>query len=124
MAVYDLISIIVVLTAIFGYVNFRFFKLPGTIGIMIISLLVSLLVILTAWIVPAFFEQMIHLVRGIDFNTALMKVMLGFLLFAGAIHLDIKQLKKESAAVITFSTIGMVISTVIVALLIYAAAGL
>lgn len=124
MAVYELISIIVVLTAIFGYVNFRFFKLPGTIGIMLISLLVSLLVIVTAWIVPSFFEEIVHLVRGIDFNTALMKVMLGFLLFAGAIHLDIKQLQKESAAVIAFSTIGMVISTVIVAFLIYALAGL
>jgi CPA1 family monovalent cation:H+ antiporter len=115
--------VIVVLTAIFGYINFRFLRLPGTIGIMLISVLVSLLVILIGWIRPAVFVKVTDIVRSIDFNTALMKVMLGFLLFAGAIHIDIKQLKKESAAVISFSTIGMLISTGIVAGLLFIVTG-
>lgn len=103
------------LTAIFGYINFRFIKLPPTIGIMLLSLIVSLLVIATGYIYPGFFIKITDITKTIDFNTALMKVMLAFLLFAGAIHIDVKQLKEESAAIITFSTIGVLVSTVIIA---------
>lgn len=103
------------LTAIFGYINFRFIRLPATIGIMLLSLIVSLLVIATGYIYPGFFIKITDITKTIDFNTALMKVMLAFLLFAGAIHIDVKQLKEESAAIITFSTIGVLVSTVIIA---------
>ncbi len=119
MEVYNLITIIIVLTAVFGYFNFRFIKLPNTIGIMIISIFASLAIIVTGFFYPVFFQQTTHLISTIDFHTALMKVMLSFLLFAGAIHIDIKLLKKESAAVITFSTIGVLLSTFIVAALLF-----
>jgi CPA1 family monovalent cation:H+ antiporter len=108
-----------VLTAVFGYINFRFIKLPATIGIMLISLVVSLLVIATGWLHPGLFLKTTDVIRTIDFNTALMKVMLAFLLFAGAIHIDLKQLKEESAAIITFSTIGVLVSTFIIAALMF-----
>ena len=119
MDIYNLITIIIVLTAVFGYINFRFIKLPATIGIMIISLGVSLLVIATSWLHPGLFIKITDLIKTIDFSTALMKVMLAFLLFAAAIHIDVKQLKKESAAIITFSTIGILISTFIIAVLMF-----
>ena len=86
---------------------------------MLISLVVSLMVIATSWLHPGFFIKITDVIRTIDFNTALMKVMLAFLLFAGAIHIDIKQLKKESAAIITFSTIGVLVSTFIIASLMF-----
>jgi len=117
--IYNLITIIIVLTAVFGYINFRFIKLPATIGIMLISLVVSLLVIATGWLHPGLFLKTTDVIRTIDFNTALMKVMLAFLLFAGAIHIDLKQLKEESAAIITFSTIGVLVSTFIIAALMF-----
>ncbi|CAN5189994.1 sodium:proton antiporter [soil metagenome] len=119
MQIYNLITVIIVLTAVFGYINFRFIKLPATIGIMLISLIVSLLVIATGFIHPGFFIKITDVIKTIDFNTALMKVMLAFLLFAGAIHIDVKQLKKESAAIITFSTIGVLVSTFIIAALMF-----
>ncbi len=119
MPVYKLIFIIIVLTAGFSYINHRVIRLPGTIGIMIISLLASLFVFVTGFYWPGFFAEVIKLVGSIDFNTALMKVMLGFLLFAGAMHINIGQLKKESGTVITFSTIGVLISTFAVAGLMY-----
>ncbi|MEJ7589427.1 MAG: sodium:proton antiporter, partial [Ferruginibacter sp.] len=119
MQIYNLITIIIVLTAVFGYINFRFIKLPATIGIMLISLVVSLLVIATGWLHPGLFLKTTDVIRTIDFNTALMKVMLAFLLFAGAIHIDLKQLKEESAAIITFSTIGVLVSTFIIAALMF-----
>lgn len=86
---------------------------------MLISLLVSLLIIVTGLIHPSFFSKITQLIKTIDFNTALMKVMLGFLLFAGAIHIDAKKLKHEAAAIITFSTIGVLISTFVIAALLY-----
>lgn len=119
MQIYNLITGIIVLTAIFGYINFRFIKLPATIGIMLLSLIVSLFVIATGNIHPGLFIKITDVIKAIDFNTALMKVMLAFLLFAGAIHIDVKQLKKESAAIITFSTIGVLVSTFIIAALMF-----
>ena len=66
-----------------------------------------------------FFKRQYISSETIDFHTALMRVMLSFLLFAGAIHIDINMLKKESIAIITFSTIGVLLSTFIVGGLLY-----
>lgn len=119
MQVYNLITIIVVLTAIFGYINLRFIKLPGTIGIMLISLVASLFVIGIGEYNPAFFSKATNFIGSINFDTALMKVMLSFLLFAGAIHINVNELKEQMLPIITFSTIGVLISTFIVAALLY-----
>ena len=86
---------------------------------MLISLVASLLLIGAGVLYPDFFLETKKLVSTIDFHTALMKVMLSFLLFAGAIHIDLHLLKKESATIFTFSTIGVLISTFIVAVLFY-----
>jgi CPA1 family monovalent cation:H+ antiporter len=119
MEIYNIITIIVVLAAIFGYINHRFIKLPGTIGIMLISLIASLIVIGIGYIFPDFFYTTTEAIGAIDFQTAVMKVMLSFLLFAAAIQIDAKKLKKERATIITFSTIGVLISTIVVGLLLY-----
>ncbi len=121
MEIYNIITLIIVLAAIFGYINFRFIKLPGTIGIMLISLVASLVVIGVSLIEPTFFAETTEVLSSIDFHTALMKVMLSFLLFAGAFHIDAKKLKSERTSIITFATIGVVISTFIVGTLIYGA---
>ncbi|MEO7393990.1 MAG: sodium:proton antiporter [Chitinophagaceae bacterium] len=119
MQVYNLITIIIVLTAVFSYINFKFLKLPATIGIMIISIIASLGVVGIGFFSPDFFKQTTDIIKAIDFHTALMKVMLSFLLFAGAIHIDINKLKKESVSIITFSTVGVLLSTFIVAALLF-----
>lgn len=118
--VYNLITAIIVLTAVFGYINFRFLKLPATIGIMIISMVASLGVVGVGYFRPDFFKKTTEIISAIDFHTALMNVMLSFLLFAGAIHIDINKLKKESASIIAFSTIGVLLSTFVVAGLLFA----
>src|SRR5665647_1245928 len=119
MEIYNIITLIIVLTAIFGYINFRFIKLPGTIGIMLISLIASLVVIGIGTISPIFFAKTIESIKTIDFNIIVLKIMLSFLLFAAAIHIDVKKLKSERRAIITFSTIGVLISTLVVAALLY-----
>jgi len=119
MEIYNIITLIVVLTAIFGYLNHRFFKLPGTIGIMLISLLASLVVVGIGIIFPAFFLQTTQAISLIDFQTVLLRVMLSFLLFAGAIHIDSKRLRKERISIITFASIGVIISTFVIGSLLY-----
>jgi len=124
MEIYDIITLIIVLTAIFGYINHRFIKLPRTIGIMLISLIASLIVVGIGIIFPAFFLRTIDAISLIDFQTVVMKVMLSFLLFAAAIHIDSKKIKKERTAIITFATIGVVISTFVIGSLLYATTAL
>jgi Na+:H+ antiporter len=120
MEIYNIITVIILLAAVFGYINHRFIKLPGTIGIMLISLIASLAVIGIGNIYPEFFTQTIQSVSAIDFNTIVLKVMLSFLLFAAAIHIDVKKLRSERMSIITFSTIGVFISTVTVGALFFA----
>ncbi|WP_133989528.1 cation:proton antiporter [Dinghuibacter silviterrae] len=119
MQLYDVFALLTVLAALFGYLNYRFLRLPDTIGVMLISLVVSLGIIILGGIKPVLFRQATDLIRGIDFYKILVRYMLGLLLFAGAIHIDGHQLKKESGYVLTFSTISVLISTALVALLLY-----
>ncbi|MDE3213305.1 MAG: sodium:proton antiporter [Bacteroidota bacterium] len=119
MEIYNIITLMIVLAAVFGYLNHRFIRLPGVIGIMLISLVASLVVVGLGKIFPEIFNRSIQSVSAIDFNTVVLKVMLSFLLFAAAIHVDLKKLKKERISIITFSTIGMLISTFLVATLIF-----
>jgi CPA1 family monovalent cation:H+ antiporter len=119
MEIYNALTVIIVLTAIFAYINFRFIKLPGIIGIMIISLIASLLIIITGKIIPFFYQNVVQLIGVIDFHTVLLKIMLSFLLFAGAFNINAAKLKKEIAPVITFSTIGVLLSAFIVAALLF-----
>jgi CPA1 family monovalent cation:H+ antiporter len=119
MEIYHLITVIIFLTATFGYLNHRFIKLPGTIGIMLISLIASLAVIGIGNISPDFFDQAIQSISAIDFNTVVLKVMLSFLLFAAAIHIDVRKLRSEWMPIVTFSTIGILLSTLTVASLLF-----
>ena len=119
MEVYNIITILIVLAAIFGYINHRFIRLPGSIGIMLLSLIGSLLTVGLGSIFPELFLRITNIVGTIDFHTTVMKIMLSFLLFAAAIQVDSQKLKKERAAIITFSTIGVLISTLVVGFLLY-----
>jgi len=119
MALYNIFAVLTVLAALFGYVNHRFIKLPGTIGIMIISLLFSLLIILLGELQPALLAEITRLIKSIDFYTILMKIMLSFLLFAGAIHLDGKSMKTQRTPILIFSTISTLISTFLVGAMLF-----
>ena len=107
------------MTALFSYINFRFLKFPGIIGVMILSLLASLFIIVVGKWHPSFFSGVTDEISKIDFQTTLMKIMLGFLLFAGSITIDAQKLKKELISISIFSTIGVVLSTFIVAALLF-----
>ncbi len=111
---YSLLSLLLVFTALFAYINLRYIKLPFTIGIMLISLVCSIILVTTGANFPAFRQQVISKLVALDFHHLLMNVLLGFLLFAGAIQIDIKTLKKQLIPVITFATAGTLLSTAMI----------
>jgi CPA1 family monovalent cation:H+ antiporter len=120
MQLYHTFIIVVVLAALFGYINYRFIKLPGEIGIMVLSIVTSLVIIVAGYFKPATFEEITGVIRRLNFSSLLMNFMLSFLLFAGAIHIDAKKLKTYRLAILTFSTIGVLISTLIIGGLLFA----
>ena len=112
MELYYSFSVLIVLASIFAYLNYRILKLPSTIGIMVIAIMVSVfLVLFGETFLPKTFLHLNKLIGSLDFTEVLMGAMLNFLLFAGGIHINIKDLKEQFGPVVIFSTVGVVIST-------------
>ena len=120
MDMFSIISLLTVLAAAFAYINFRFFKLPTTIGLMVISLIMSLLIFVINFFVPGVLENAKLLIGSIDLSELILDIMLSFLLFAGALHTDYEHLKRYLAPIITLASIGVIVSTILVAFAAYA----
>ncbi len=115
MDIFDTAAVLITLAALFSYVNHRFLRIPTTIGIMIISLVLSLGLLALhglGWTVPE--QQAERLVGGIDFHETLMEGMLSFLLFAGALHINLDDLRQQKWVVLSLATVGVVLSTFLV----------
>ena len=112
-------SIIFLVAGLFSYLNYRWIKLPNTIGLLIMGLFTALMIILSEGVFPEFYEFFCGIIIHADFQTLLLDVMLSFLLFAGAMHVNLHDLAKEKRAVFLFASLGVVISTAIVGGLIY-----
>ncbi|WP_313386395.1 sodium:proton antiporter [Chishuiella sp.] len=120
MELYYSFSVLIVLAAIFSYANIRFLKLPGTIGIMIIAMLVSAIIRIAGTIFfPTISEEFRQLFNSLDFNEILMGAMLNFLLFAGALHVNIFDLKNLRWTIGTYATISVVLSAFIIATILF-----
>lgn len=112
MELYYSFSVLIVLAAMFAYINYRFLRLPNTIGIMVIAIVVSMFLIFLGDVaLPKTTDRLHDLMTSIDFTEVLMGAMLNFLLFAGGIHINIDDLKEQIWPVVMFSTVGVVIST-------------
>jgi CPA1 family monovalent cation:H+ antiporter len=118
MTFYQLLSVLILLAAVFSYLNQKLIKWPQTIGIMVISLLTSVLIVLLGPHIESL-EIIGKAVAGIDFKTILMKIMLGFLLFAGGFHIDATCLREQGLPVIVLATLGTILSTFIISGLAY-----
>lgn len=115
MSALNLAAILITISAIFSFINYRFIKLPTTIGLMLIALVFSLLLLLAGKLGLAEFEQQAeHLLASIDFNQTLMQGMLSFLLFAGALHINLNDLAKQKWVISSLATVGILTSTFIV----------
>lgn len=120
MELYYSLSILIVLASVFAYLNLRFLKLPSTIGIMFIAIVVSIFArIAGIYMFPEITEDLTTLISGVDFTEILMGGMLNFLLFAGAIHVRFADLREQRLPVLIFSTISVIISTFVIGFVLY-----
>jgi CPA1 family monovalent cation:H+ antiporter len=111
---YFIITALIFLAAIFGFINARFLKLPTTIGLMLITILYTLAVLALSYFDDTLLKAEIDLIGQIDFEKILMDYMLSFLLFAGALHTNFQQLKIQRWPIIAFATLGILVSTFLV----------
>ena len=119
MGLFTIITILVVITALFAYLNSRFLKLPETIGVMIISLVFSLLLILSGLIFPGVTTFAKVFIGNVDFSHVLLDIMLSFLLFAGALHTDASLMKANRASISIFAVVGVLISALLVGCILF-----
>lgn len=118
------LAILITLTAIFAFINQKYIGLPTTIGVMVVALGASaLLIVLGALGVGDLTADARQMLSEIDFSTTLLKGMLSFLLFAGALHVDLNDLSKQGGLIATLATVGIVVSTALVGWLTYTLAG-
>lgn len=108
------ISLVFGLAALLSLINHKWLKLPYTIGLMILSIVVVGLLYLSKPIAPAVFQQFCDIVYAADFEELLFDGLLSFLLFAGALHINIKDLAKERWSILIFATLGVLLSTVLI----------
>jgi CPA1 family monovalent cation:H+ antiporter len=119
MNLFDIASIVIALTALFGYANHRLLRLPPTTGMLALALAASLLLLAVNALAPGWGLRrlVVHFLAQIDFYSALMHGMLCFLLFAGSLHLDLKSLHANRGTVIVLATVGVLISTALIGLM-------
>ena len=114
-SIIDLAAILISVSALFAYINHRFIGLPTTIGVMLIAMLMSLMVYLVGLLGFAdLTDQVKLLLNSIDFNKTLLHGMLSFLLFAGALHVNLSDLRQQQWVILSLATIGVCISTFLV----------
>ncbi|PST82498.1 sodium:proton antiporter [Pedobacter yulinensis] len=119
MELYYSFSVLIVLASFFAYLNIRYLKLPSTIGVMLIAMAVSVMLVITGNIFPKTLGHLSGLLNDVDFTEVLMGAMLNFLLFAGAIHIHLADLREQRLPVVVFSTVSVVISTLAVGAIFY-----
>ncbi len=107
-------SIIFSIAAFFSFVNYKWLKMPSTIALMLMSLATILIITISKGIVPGFYQFFCDIVTNSDFRSLLLDGILSFLLFAGALHVNIDELAKEKWPILLFATLGVLISTFIV----------
>ncbi|EPR72192.1 Na+/H+ antiporter NhaP [Winogradskyella psychrotolerans RS-3] len=111
---YSIATILIVLSAGFGYINEKFLKLPITIGLMVITIVFTVVLVGIAQFDDTLLVQEREFIALIDFETVLLDIMLSFLLFAGALHTNFNQLKVQRWPIMAFATVGVLVSTFLV----------
>ncbi|MEO6304331.1 MAG: sodium:proton antiporter [Bacteroidia bacterium] len=112
-------AIIISISAIFGYVNHKWLKLPTTIGVMLISVILGISLKIIESLNPSYISPLRDFLTGFDFSAFVLDFILCFLLFAGSLHVNLQSLKGARATVLSYSTLGVIISTTLIGLFTY-----
>jgi CPA1 family monovalent cation:H+ antiporter len=120
MSLFETATILISLAALFGYFNYHVTRLPTTIGVMMIALVMSSgMIVLHELRVVDLLDPAAKLLSKVDFNETVMQGMLSFLLFAGALHVDLTDLSEQRGPVAMLATVGVVLSTALVGCLMW-----
>jgi len=110
----ELSTILLILASFFSIVNLRYLKLPMTIGLMILAIALSVIILIFGFFFPAFYDLAYTITESFDFNFMLMNVMLPFLLFAGAMSINVHILRKDKITILLLASFGVLFSTYVV----------
>jgi CPA1 family monovalent cation:H+ antiporter len=123
---FELVAVVLILTAMFSWVNIQLAILPHTIGLLVIGLGASLVLIGAEAAVPwlANLEDLAGLVGQFNFQGTVLEGMLAFLLFAGALQVDVVGLRSRAVTIGAMATIGVLVSTAIIGCVVWATADL
>ena len=119
MEYYSIATVLIVLSGVFGYINVKFLKLPITIGLMVITIAFTAIIVAIAQFDDTLLIQEKAFINSIDFETVLLDIMLSFLLFAGALHTNFQQLKIQKGPILAFATLGVLMSTFLVGIIMF-----
>jgi len=114
MSFLNIAGVLMVLAAALAYLNHRWLKFPATVGLMLLALLHALGVLAVGQVYPPALTWVEQLLSSIDFSKTLMQGMLGYLLFAGALHVNLNDLKNQTWVIALLATVGVVLTTGIV----------
>jgi len=117
MNLFHILALLLAIAALFSYLNHRFLKLPTTIGIMMIALLFSLGLLMLKPLVEGLEDKVVLMLRSVDFDATVLHGMLGYLLFAGALHVNLSDLAEQRWMISFLATFGIIGSTVIIGVL-------
>lgn len=123
MTLFEVIAVLITLTAVLGYVNERFIGLPTTIGVTLGGLVLSLVLIVLGNFGFGGEGWAERLLDEVQFDALLMQGLLSFLLFAGALHVNLNELLQHKWTILILATIGITISTFLIGTAVYAVAG-
>lgn len=124
MALHEIIALVITITAAASYINYRFIHLPQSIGVTLITIIMAIVVVILGQFGLGVGEWARDMLIQINLSQALLNGMLSFLLFAGALHINIVELAKFRWIVGSLATIGVILSTIFIGLLTYYAAKL
>jgi CPA1 family monovalent cation:H+ antiporter len=117
MNLFHILALLLTIAALFSYLNQRFLKLPATIGLMLIALLFSLGLLLLEPLVTGIEHKVEFMLKSVDFDAAVLHGMLGFLLFAGALHVNLADLAEQRWMITFLATFGIIGTTAIIGVL-------
>jgi len=118
MDILEIAALLIVLAGAFGSINYFYLHLPHTIGILIVALVASFAVLGVDFLVPGLgvAERVRTVIRDLNFSQTLLQGMLGLLLFAGAMHVKLGDLRTQARAVGLIATLGIGLSTLVMGL--------
>lgn len=119
MTLFQLTGIVLTMVAVLGFLNYKFLKLPDTLGITLMGLMTSVFLIIAGTLVPVIHTKIVSIIAALDFQEIVFHGMLGLLLFAGSLHVNIQHLKEKMWPIFLLATVAVLLATGVIGVSLY-----